>query len=140
MQNGHPKSESFSRYTSTIPVSVWHFPANALEFRGRESAFGLSLSANPSFATLRRSPTCLSSAQPCSTPHRLSSAILASSRRLTPSLPLATPTPSPSSVLIRLTATGRCASSCPGPRKPASLLHLRPLKALRSPRRKSPTP
>src|SRR5437879_13168953 len=98
-----------------------HFPSNALEFRGRRSAFGLSLSANPSFATLRRLLTWLSSVQRCNTPHRLSLTILASTRRSTPFLLPGIPTPSPSLALIQLTATGRCASSCRGLRRPPSL-------------------
>src|SRR5258708_2027246 len=40
----------------------WHFPADALEFRRRGSAFRLSSSADPLFATLRRLLPCQSSA------------------------------------------------------------------------------
>src|SRR6266851_5927376 len=109
-----------SRYFNHPSPCGWHFPADALEFIGRGSAFGLSSCDHPTFTASRRRSTCLSNAQPCNRQHRPLPTIRASTRRSTPSLPPATPIPLPSSARIPLTATGLCAFSCLGPRKPVS--------------------
>src|SRR5260370_35605100 len=96
---------------------ILHFPGTAIEFKRRGSALGLSLFVRPALDTSRRPSTCLSIAHPCSARHRLSPAILASTRRSTPSLPLATPIPSRSSVPFQLMANAHSASSCPVPRR-----------------------
>src|SRR5712664_2411536 len=64
----------------------WHFSVNALEFRRRGPAFRLSSIANPLFARLRRLSTCQNSS---ALRRRLLLAIRDSTRRSTPSLPLA---------------------------------------------------
>src|SRR5260370_11772466 len=86
-------SECFNRPS---PCS-WHFPADALEFRRRGSAFRLSSSADPLFATLRRLLPCQSSPPLCRTPPRLLPPVRSSAPSSTPSLHPRTPPPPPPS-------------------------------------------